>query len=286
MPQIWLLPIYFNLSLRSPTVTPLVKFTEPQREFSLPIMLKTENFYETNKAISEYLIFHYGPDSCFNGPPDSLDFAKRCADLALRHDAPRGRALDLGCAVGRSACELSAHYEETIGIDFSHGLVDAAEKLRNGASLEAIFATEGDLTESIVLSLPKSTRADQVRFQQGDAMNLPSSLGKFDFVLMANLIDRLPDPAVCLKNIGSFINSGGLLAITSPYTWLEDYTPKDNWLGGFQEDGKPVRAYQTLQSLLADDFEELESLDMPFLIREHSRKNQYSIAHATTWRRR
>lgn len=249
-------------------------------------MLKTENFYETHKAISEYLIFHYGPPSCFNGPSESLDFAKRCADLALRHEAPRGRALDLGCAVGRSACELSAHYEETIGIDFSHGLIEAAEKLRNGASLEAIYATEGDLTETITLSLPSNTRTDRLQFQQGDAMNLPASLGKFDFVLMANLIDRLPDPAACIKSIGRFINSGGILAITSPYTWLESYTPKDKWLGGFMADGQPVHAYQTLQSLLADELETLESLDMPFLIREHSRKNQYSIAQATLWRRR
>ena len=29
-------------------------------------------------------------------------------------------------------------------------------------------------------------------------MNLDPQLGTFDFVLMANLIDRLPDPAQCL----------------------------------------------------------------------------------------
>lgn len=246
----------------------------------------SDNFYETTKAISEYLIFHYGPSSCFKGPPESLDFAKRCGELALRYEAARGRALDLGCAVGRSACELSAHFEETIGIDFSHGLIDAADKLRKGASLEAIFATEGDLTDSITLSLPETARPERLSFQQGDAMSLPSSLGTFDFVLMANLIDRLPDPATCLRTIGNFINSNGVLAITSPYTWLEAYTPKEKWLGGYMKNGEPVHAYQTLQQLLANDFIEIEALDMPFLIREHSRKNQYSIAHATLWRRR
>lgn len=249
-------------------------------------MPPSESFYETSKAISEYLIFHYGAENLFRGPKDSLDFAKRCAALALRHEAPRGRALDLGCAVGRSACELSAIYDETIGIDFSHGLVDAANRLREGATLEASYAIEGDLFETTTLSLPAETRPERLSFQQGDAMDLPDSLGAFDFVLMANLIDRLPDPASCLAKIGQRLNAGGILAITSPYTWLEEYTPKSKWLGGFERNGKAVRAYETLQTLLASDFVELESLDMPFLIREHVRKNQYSIAHATLWRRR
>ena len=33
--------------------------------------------------------------------------------------------------------------------------------------------------------------------------------------------------------------SGGLLVLTSPYTWLTDYTPKANWLGGIRETARP-----------------------------------------------
>ncbi len=249
-------------------------------------MPTADSFYETNKAISEYLLFHYGKEAHFNGPLEALDFAKRCAELATRHPLKHGRALDLGCAVGRSACELSAYFEETIGIDFSYGLIDAAERIRDGANLDAQIAIEGDLLETITLERPSSTRPHCLRFQQGDAMSLPAELGTFDFVLMANLIDRLPDPARCLSEISDSINQGGILAITSPYTWLEEYTPKEKWLGGFLRDDQPVRSYQTLQSILKSEFEEIENLDMPFLIREHARKNQYSVAHATLWRKR
>lgn len=249
-------------------------------------MPTADSFYETDKAISEYLLFHYGKDANFNGPLEALDFAKRCAELSTRHPLKHGRALDLGCAVGRSACELSAYFEETIGIDFSYGLIDAAERIRDGASLDARIATEGDLLETITLERPASTRPHCLRFQQGDAMSLPPELGTFDFVLMANLIDRLPDPARCLSKIGESINPGGILAITSPYTWLEEYTPKEKWLGGFLSDGHPVRSYETLQEILKSEFEKIENLDMPFLIREHVRKNQYSVAHATLWRKR
>jgi hypothetical protein len=26
---------------------------------------------------------------------------------------------------------------------------------------------------------------------------------------------------------------GGIIAISSPYTWREEFTPKDKWIGGY-----------------------------------------------------
>ncbi len=253
-------------------------------------MPTTESFYESSKAISEYLLFHYGEERHFLlegiGPVEALDFSKRCADLATRHPVATSRALDLGCAVGRSACELSERFDETIGIDFSHGLIDAARSITSGNTLQAEIADEGDLSKTIELRMPLGTRPEKLRFEQGDAMNLSPQLGRFDFVLMANLIDRLPNPRACLESIGSFLNDNGVLAITSPYTWLAQYTPREHWLGGYEKEGRAIRTYDTLKEILAPAFEEIEEINMPFLIREHTRKNQYSIAHATLWRKR
>lgn len=253
--------------------------------------MQTADFYETDKAISEYLLFHYAQEACLLengvGPREALQFPKRCAELAWRHPLAKGRALDLGCAVGGSACCLSSQFENVVGIDFSHGLIDAANRLLSAGTAEIEIATEGELTSDIAVSLPPETQPSRVDFQQGDAMNVPSDLGTFDFVLMANLIDRLPDPAQCLSQIHELLNDGGVLAITSPYTWMESYTPKAKWLGGYKdESGNSVRAYQSLQSILSKHFTELESLNLPFLIREHARKSQFSVAHATLWRKR
>ena len=44
------------------------------------------------------------------------------------------------------------------------------------------------------IALPKGSNPALAKFLQGDAMNLDSHLGTFDFILMANLIDRLPGP--------------------------------------------------------------------------------------------
>lgn len=250
------------------------------------------SFYETPRAISEYLLFHYGEDEAFLldgiGPRDALGFARRCGALSLRHPVGKTRALDLGCAVGGSACELSAHFAETIGIDYSHGLIEAARAIASGTPMEAKVADEGDLQKTLTLRAPQGTRPERLTFEQGDATNLRSDLGRFDFVLMANLIDRLPSPRRCLESLHSLLKENGIVAITSPYTWLEEYTPKEEWLGGYIDanSGKEVRTYETLQRLLEPHFEEIEALNLPFLIREHSRKNQYSIAHATLWRKK
>ena len=79
---------------------------------------------------------------------------------------------------------------------------------------------------------------------------------------------------------------GGQLILTSPYTWLEDYTPRENWLGGNARDGKPRRTLDGLKGELAQSFELTRTLDLPFLIREHARKFQWSVAQASVWRRK
>jgi hypothetical protein len=90
----------------------------------------------------------------------------------------------------------------------------------------------------------------------GDACNLKPKYGGYDLVLASNLIDRLREPARFLRDIAPRLRSGGLLVLTSPYTWLTDYTPKANWLGGIRENGEALGTYQALQRLLAEEFEE------------------------------
>jgi len=45
----------------------------------------------------------------------------------------------------------------------------------------------------------------------------------------------LYDPRRFLETIHERLNPGGVLVITSPYTWLEEFTKKENWLGGFDK---------------------------------------------------
>ena len=59
------------------------------------------------------------------------------------------------------------------------------------------------------------------------------------------------------------------------------------WLGGYKDkDDKPVTTLEGLKQHLGSDFDLIEAVDMPFFIRETARKNQWTVAQATVWRRK
>lgn len=249
-------------------------------------------FYETDKAISEYLLFHYGKpeEQCPHafGPKTALNYPVRCISecVDLEKIPAKARGLDLGCAVGRSSFELAKHCGEVIGIDFSHAFVDRANQLKSDGHCHYTYAEEGDIQHKATAEIDASIDRSRLRFQQGDAMNLPQDLGTFHVVLMANLIDRLTQPVDCLSRLAGLMESGGQLIITSPYTWLEEYTPKKNWLGGYTEADQEVSTLEGLKRALEKDFDLQTTKDLPFLIREHSRKYQWSVAQASVWLRK
>ncbi len=76
------------------------------------------------------------------------------------------------------------------------------------------------------------------------------------------------------------MNPGGQLIITTPNTWLENFTAREFWLGATPETGEPLEA---LKAELEGGFTLDATWDMPFLIREHRRKFQWSVAQATRW---
>jgi putative 4-mercaptohistidine N1-methyltranferase len=246
------------------------------------------NFYDTDRAVAEYLLFHFAPPEVQMpwalGPRDGVDFPVRCVTetfdtKSVPSDPPGIRALDLGCAVGRSTFELSRFCDEVIGIDASERFIDAARRIQQAGELAYEATMEGDLMESLTARPPTGARPDRILFEVGDALRLRTDLGTFDWVLAANLIDRVPDPAVLLASFESLVRPGGQLVLTSPYTWLEDYTPRSAWL---TKDGQ-----HTTEALATHlrGFGFLRRIDLPFVLREHARKFQWSVAEATVWQR-
>ena len=126
----------------------------------------------------------------------------------------------------------------------------------------------------------------KIEFTQGDACNLKKRFAGYDLVFAGNLIDRLYHPALFLKRITSKINPNGYLVLTSPYTWLADYTERDKWLGGTKVNGENVSTLDGLINALADTFVQVDCRDIPFVIRETARKYQHTIAQMTIWKKR
>lgn len=240
--------------------------------------------YESDKILAEYLLFHFGsaeqilpPGRTWpSGMREALDFPVRTAAHFSAGVVERG--LDLGCAVGRSACEISRACRHVIGIDFSHAFINAADALRNGATLVYDRREEAALVTSLEARLPAGIDPAKLRFHHGDAMDLPTDLGVFDRVHAANLLCRLPEPDRLLARLPGLVKPGGELVLATPCTWLEEFTPPRNW---------PVAGtFEWLQTTLAPAFSLLRQADEPFLIRETARKFQWTTSLVTVWQKK
>lgn len=253
------------------------------------------DYYETRELLEQYLSFHYGSPSDMlisaHGPVDAEGFASRvateCLNFYAAHGpAEKGRAFDIGCAVGRTVFDLSAHFDEVGGLDFSHSFIAGCQELKLLGFMNYSIKTEGTLMVSRVAKVGSNARRDRTWFVQGDACALPAK-GKFHLVSAANLICRLPDPMLFINQLADIIIPGGMLVLTTPYTWLADFTPPSKWLGGYTDaSGKAVSGFEGLKRVLEKDFIFVQDKDVPFVIRETARKNQWTVAHLTAWIRR
>lgn len=248
------------------------------------------NPYETDELVSQYLDFHYG-DEYFQVP----NFAKACAEHCISAAEAYGiggagsRALDLGCAVGRSSFELAKYFDQVVGLDFSARFIASAVELQQAGIKRYVIKDEGELVsyKEIKLSdLALDSTAERCQFMQADACNLNQKHTGYDLIFAGNLIDRLYAPKTFLSMIHERMNRDGLLILASPYTWLEEYTERQEWLGGFKDaSGENYTTFDGLKDLLGEHFDLLgEPIDVPFVIRETRRKFQHTLSQMTLWK--
>jgi len=237
--------------------------------------------YESDRLLGEYLLFHYGDAKeqfpWTDGPKEALGFPSRSVLELVDTNAPVHSALDLGCAVGKSSFVLAELANRVIGIDFSESFIRAARTILKGGKLNYQYLEEGcHLKEGIV---EISNPPENLTFERGDACDLRTDIESFDLVHAANLLCRLPDPKILLNRLPQLVKPGGQLLLTTPFTWLEEFTPQSNWLDQGGSDN-------ALKNFLSPEFELEQEKNLPFLIREHRRKFQYTVALGMRWRRK
>ena len=241
------------------------------------------DYYTTDSIISQYCHFGWGDNAL-----GVENYPAKCASIALEYmkEKPRKKAFDIGCAIGRSTFELARGFDEVIGVDFSARFIQEAEVLKQNAVLRYTMPTEGDLEsfhEVKLSSFNLEDTCDKVAFWQADACNLKPIFKDFDLIFAGNLIDRLYDPKKFLDSLSSRLNDGGLLILTSPYTWQEESTPKEKWIGGYKRDAENVTTLQGLEEILGSDFKLMDTRDVPFVIQETARKHQHTVAQMSVW---
>ncbi len=258
--------------------------------------VKTEfTTYETDTAVAQYCEFHYG-DEYFNVAnfaknyaEKAIEFAKADTDLSSKDKL---KVLEVGCSVGRASFEMARHFDDVTGLDFSARFIQIANQLQTVGEIKYVIPNEGDIMDfksQTLKDLNLENVAHKCLFMQQDACNLKPRFTDYDMVVAVNLIDRLYEPKKFLNSLTDRINSHGLLMLASPYTWEEQHTHKEHWLGGYKDEksGENVSTLEGLNEVLGKEFELIiEPFDIPFVIRETGRKFQHTMSQVTLWKKR
>jgi len=253
----------------------------------------TPESYESDAVLNVYLQFHFGkvpdlyPYATFTDQVgEALAFCRNVVRKFRDHPPARatGRALDLGCAVGGSCFELSKHFSEVLGVDLSGHFIAAADRIRTERKLAYEAAFQGETTRRRVAELDPGANPSRVTFVVGDAARLDPAFGTFDAVLCCNLLDRVNEPRRLLDSLPALLNPGGTLVFLAPYSWSENYTPRERWIGGHRGDARRCEA-QLVEIMSANGLQLLEEDDVPFVIPEHIRRFQLGVSHCTVWRK-
>lgn len=257
----------------------------------------TDNKYESSELVDQYLLFHYGDSdsqrdrqiSARVGHPHTGSLVQRTVELMGQFAGSREHALDLGCAVGGASFALAKSFSKVTGLDYSRSFVQTANHLKRHGVLSYQRVETGTYQTELQAQVDENIDRRRVQFLQGDATRLNltplAEIRKpFDAVLLSNLLCRLSNPAACLRQFADsdrFVGRGGILVISSPNTWMEQFTPREKFFDGETSE-------QTLQRIGAalNGFELLHEEDFPFMIREHRRKYEYIVAQVSVWRKR
>jgi putative 4-mercaptohistidine N1-methyltranferase len=266
----------------------LLVFVRVQSNIKEPLLgrIMNQNDYQTTVIIDQYMEFHYGR-KYFN----IENYPKKCAQICLQltQDGQQHKALDLGCAVGRSSFELAQAFDQVIAIDLSPRFIDQAKQLQRENILDYTLINEGELVTSCqasLIELQLDSIKHKVNFSQEDACHLPSYHHHYDLIFAGNLLDRLANPQQFLTHIHQYLILGGILVISTPYTLLTEFTPRQNWLGGFIKNNHQHTVLEGMQTILHTHFKSItHSIDIPFVIRETQRKFQHTIAELNSWQR-
>lgn len=242
--------------------------------------------YESQEMLNKYLLMHWGSDEEIYGslpkssswPPPVVHLPTKCAELVAKFSTGRDSALDLGCAVGRSSFELSRHFNRVLGVDYSREFIEAAQKIKSEDLVRYWRKDSGDQGTWLTCRRDPNVDIKRLTFMQGDACALPSHVQSFDAVLFANVLCRLKKPKQSLERMqgpDALVKPGGILVMTTPFSWLEEYTANSDWIRGISE----------VQKILSD-FDLIHEEELPFMIREHGRKYEYIVTKASVWRRK
>jgi SAM-dependent methyltransferase len=213
-------------------------------------VLESARGYNSPAMVSAYMWSHFGD---LVGDSQATDAYRQWSSLI---PAQRGPALDVGCAVGRFTFELAKTHRHVIGVDTSIAFIHQARQILLRRRLDFDLIIEGTLTE------PRGCRFDDsdmsgVEFIVADAMALPFRSHSFETVATLNLLEKVPDPVLHLREINRMLlkDRAGFI-FSDPFSWDPAVSPPETWLmgSGNGNGDYSLRGIDTLRRMFAGAF--------------------------------
>ena len=232
----------------------------PARWRSLPA---DDAGYNSRAMLSAYLWSHY---SDFLDEPGATDAYRQWAGLFQRG----GRtALDIGCAVGRLAFELTKSHDRVIGLDTSPAFISAARRIRRDRELRFDLVVEGQITVERACALDAAWNFEQVEFIVADALAMPFRTDSAATATSINILEKVPDPRRHLADINRVLsNRNAQLVFSDPFSWDASVIDPQLWLGGRNTGPYPGRGLEVMAGIFSGRDHIFEP---PLAIREKGR---------------
>jgi len=260
-----------------------IRYVESERDLSYLQHLADRNPYDDDDEIAKMTHSHYADEELFG----VANWAQRVAQLAIAKSSRFDKALDVGCAAGRSAFELATRFAAVTAIDFTVRLIGVGYRMQENGAVEWTLPEQGDLeathrTEAAQLGLDLAT-LQRVSFLQADAQNLPPPAelsDDFDLVLAANLLSKLSNPRLFLQSIHTYCRADAVLLLCDAYDWDTEHTPRQNWIGAREEDGG-LSAEEAVKALMLETghWRWQEELEMEQVVKLSKRTFEHTNSH-------
>ncbi len=218
-------------------------------------------------SLGSYLDASWG--DCAEPPPEGpsgvFGFAALAGKLEARANKRVGRALELGCGVGRALSLLARGADLCVGLDSSPAALRCARRILAGGELAYARRITGRRYGRATIQA-RAHAAAGVQLFCADASSPPLAPASFDRVAALNLLDTVHSPGHLLQVAAGLVAPGGELLLCAPYAWKSGITEEAERLPG----DDPARAIREALERLGLALVE-EDLHVPWLLRRDAR---------------
>jgi 5-histidylcysteine sulfoxide synthase/putative 4-mercaptohistidine N1-methyltranferase len=246
------------------------------------------NGYETDTEVCQQLESHYG-DRQLNIDNYSQQVSRLLLNKIKEQGTNTDKLLNLGCSVGRTAFELSEHFQHIDAVDFSARYIQYGVKLQQQKTLRYTSVISGDIQsfhEVSLKALSLNGSVEHVLFSQGDASNLKPMFTGYDAILVEHALEKSYQPKQLLATLSQRLNKKGLLFVLTDHQYSTKYTEKESWLGGLKINGENVTGFDGLHEKLEDEFCFLEAYPLTRVVKQNQCTYTVTTTEMSVWQRK